>query len=115
MARSSDPPKTSRFLVLASICVVVAALYFSREVLIPLALAILLSFLLSPAVRWLEHLRLPRVVATLIVVTLSIGALCLIGYTAYRQTVTIVEQLPRYQAQLHTKIQGLKSHGSVVK
>ena len=115
MARSADSQKTSRSLVLASICVFVAALYFSREVLIPLALAILLSFLLSPAVHWLERLRLPRVVATLIVVILSVSALCLIAYTAYRQTVAIVEQLPRYQAQLHTKIQGLRSHGNLVK
>ena len=116
MARSAaETPKTSRFLLLASICVIVAALYFAREVLIPLALAILLSFLLSPAVRWLEKIKLPRIVATLIVVIIGVGALCLIAYTAYRQTVVIVEQLPQYQTQLHQKIQSFRSHGSLVK
>ena len=40
-------------LAIASIVLVVAALYFGREILIPLAMAILLTFLLSPLVTWL--------------------------------------------------------------
>ena len=51
MARSAPiPAKSSRFVVLASICIVVAALYFAQDVLIPLALAILFCFLLGPLV-----------------------------------------------------------------
>ena len=45
MPRSPTGPKSSRFLLLASVCVVVAALYFAQDVLIPLALAMLLEFL----------------------------------------------------------------------
>jgi predicted PurR-regulated permease PerM len=57
--------KRSRFGVLSSIILVVAVLYFAQEVLIPLVLALLLSFLLAPAVRGLERLRFRRVPAVL--------------------------------------------------
>ena len=44
MARQVELTKGSRFIVLASICIVVASLYFAQDVLIPLALAILFCF-----------------------------------------------------------------------
>jgi predicted PurR-regulated permease PerM len=45
----------------------VAVLYFARDILIPLALAITLALVLWPAVAWLRRLHLPRVAATLLV------------------------------------------------
>jgi len=48
-----------------ALLVVTAVLHFARDVLIPLALAILLSFLLAPAVRRLERRKLGRVASTL--------------------------------------------------
>ncbi len=57
MTRTADPKPRHRFLVLGTVCVVVAALYFAQEVLIPIALAILLSFLLAPLVRLLEQVQ----------------------------------------------------------
>ena len=48
MPRNVDARKTPRFILLASVCVVVAALYFAQDVLIPVALAMLLSFLMTP-------------------------------------------------------------------
>src|SRR3954447_4421644 len=68
MPRVNTGPKASRFVLLASVCVVVAALYFAQAVLIPLALAMLLSFLLAPLVARLEKWRIKRVPAVLIVV-----------------------------------------------
>ena len=53
----------------ALVLLVVAALYFAREILIPLAIAVLLAFLLTPAVRRLEGWRLGRVPAVLLVGT----------------------------------------------
>ena len=66
MARPVQLARGSKFIVLASVCVVVGALYFAREVLVPLALAILLTFLLAPLVRRLERVGLSRVPATLV-------------------------------------------------
>ena len=57
--RANDirPHGGAGMLTFLTLGVIVAALYFAREVLVPLALAVLLSFLLAPAVRWLRHLR----------------------------------------------------------
>src|SRR5262249_61351986 len=54
---------------------IVAALYFGREVLLPIALAVLLSFVLAPPVRLLQRLYLPRLAAITIVVLLSFGVI----------------------------------------
>ena len=107
--------KGSKFIVLASVCIVVGGLYFAREVLIPIALAILLTFLLTPLVRRLEKWRLPRVAATLIVVVVGLAALVSIGYVVFNQFVSVVEQLPQYRGQLQQKWDKLKSHGGVIR
>src|SRR5690349_2799833 len=105
--------RTSRFILLASTCIIIAGLYFGREVLVPLALAILLSFLLTPAVRWLERLRIPRTPSVLIVVLIAVGFVGAIGYVVERQFVTIINQLPNYEDQLRAKVHALGSHGGV--
>lgn len=107
--------KGSKFIILASVCIVVGGLYFAREVLIPIALAVLLTFLLTPPVRRLERWKLPRVAATLIVVIIGLAALVSIGYVVFNQFVSVVEQLPNYRGQLHEKWDRLKSHGGVLK
>ena len=55
---------------------IVAALYFGREVLLPMALAVLLSFVLAPLVKLLQRLYLPRFAAVTIVVLLAFGVIC---------------------------------------
>ena len=67
MPRVETSTKGSRFVVLAAVCIVVAALYFARDVLVPLALAMLLSFLLGPLVTRLERRGVPRAGAVTIV------------------------------------------------
>ena len=105
--------RTSRFILLASTCIIVAGLYFGREVLIPLALAILLSFLLTPAVKWLERLRLPRTPAVLIVVLSGVALLAGVGYIVGHQFSSIVNQLPNYEGQLRSKFHQIESHGGI--
>jgi predicted PurR-regulated permease PerM len=106
--------KGSRLVVLASICVVIAALYFARQVFVPIALAVLLSFLLTPVVRWLERVGLPRAAAALIVVILALGIVGTIGYIVSRQFVSVLKELPKYQVELRGKVQALRSHGGVL-
>ncbi len=81
----------------------IAALYLGRDVLIPLALAILLSFALGPPVTWLYRRGLPRVPAVLAVmflVTLLLG-----GFAALvaSQLTQLAQQLPTYEANLRVK------------
>jgi len=93
---------------IAAAVVVVAALYFARVVFIPLALAVLVALLLTPAVEGLERLKLPRLLSILLVVA---GLAGLMGFTAWRifpQFVDLTYRLPDYESALQNKIQGLK-------
>jgi len=115
MARLEIAGKGSKFIVLASTCIIIAGIYLSREVLIPLALAVLISFLLTPAVVWLERMKLSRTISVLIVVGLALFLLLTFGWVVGRQFASVLDQLPSYQGELRTKVEKLRSHGGFFK
>jgi predicted PurR-regulated permease PerM len=88
--------------------VVVAALYFGREVLVPIALAILLSFVLSPLVRLLQRGHFPRSVAVIAVGLVAFAAIFGLGALMVSQVNGLATDLPRYQATLGAKIDSLR-------
>ncbi|MGA8412473.1 MAG: AI-2E family transporter, partial [Xanthobacteraceae bacterium] len=88
--------------------VVVAALYFGREVLVPIALAILLSFVLSPLVGILRSWYFPRAVAVLLVVFFAFVAIFALGTLMVSQVNELASDLPRYQYTLQEKIDTLR-------
>ena len=91
-------PKTaSQFYALGSLAIVLALLYFGQEVLIPLALAVLIAFLLAPVVGWLERLRLGRVPSTLLVVVVALALVGGFGWIVEQRFVEIVNRLPEYR------------------
>jgi predicted PurR-regulated permease PerM len=120
-SRAGEPSgKTSRFIVLASMCVVVAALYFAQEVLIPLALAILFSFLLGPLVRMLERRGFGRVPAVAIVVLAALGIVTVLTWITTVQVINLVDRAPEYQGEIVDKVRSFrqrfgKSGGTVDK
>jgi predicted PurR-regulated permease PerM len=75
--------------------VVVAALYFGREVLVPIALAILLSFVLSPLVGILRSWYFPRAIAVLLVVFFAFVAIFALGTLMVSQVNELASDLPR--------------------
>jgi predicted PurR-regulated permease PerM len=87
---------------------IVAALYFGREVLLPMALAVLLSFVLAPPVKLLQRLYLPRFAAVTIVVLLAFGVIFGLGTVMFAQVSQLAGDLPRYQSNLGEKIQALR-------
>jgi predicted PurR-regulated permease PerM len=87
---------------------IVAALYFGREVLLPMALAVLLSFVLAPLVRLLQRLHLPRFAAVTIVVLLAFGVIFGLATLMFTQISQLAGDLPRYQSNLGEKIQTLR-------
>jgi predicted PurR-regulated permease PerM len=103
--RASD---SSRLLTLIAMVVVIAGLYFGRQVFIPLALAVVLAFLLTPVVGWLEKCRLGRVPSVLIVLILSFALMGLTSWIVTGQLMEIVDQLPSYRLNIHEKIQSLR-------
>ena len=85
-----------------------AVLYLAKEVLIPLALAILFSFLLAPVVRRLER-WLWRIAATLLVVLLVFSAIGGVGVIAGRQMVSLAAKLPEYRENIIKKIHAVQA------
>ncbi|MGU3668341.1 AI-2E family transporter [Methylobacterium sp. A49B] len=101
-------PGLRGLLTLAVGVVLVAALYFGREVFIPLVLAVLLSFVLAPVVNLLRRLRLGRIPSVILAVLLALGVIGGIGTIIGTQVAGLAGNLPRYQATVQTKVTGLQ-------
>ena len=83
----------------------IAALYFTREILIPLAFALTLTFLLTPVVSFLQRLHTGRVVSVLTTVLVSIAVTGGIGWIIANQLVDVANQLPQYRQNIRAKIE----------
>src|ERR1700730_14738501 len=87
---------------------VVAILYFAREILVPIALAVLLSFVLAPLVRMLQRLKIPRTLAvmgavgTAFIITFSLATMVMVEVNQ------LANDLPRYETNLSEKIRNLR-------
>jgi predicted PurR-regulated permease PerM len=101
---TSEKPIDVRKLVdVAYLVLILAAFAWAKEFLLPLILAILISFLLAPVVSRLERWRFPRAVAVLSVVAIAfalIGGLC---STLSLQGLDLVNSLPKYRDNIHAK------------
>ncbi|WP_299361601.1 AI-2E family transporter [uncultured Paracoccus sp.] len=100
-----DVVRLAAMLVIAA--VIVAALYLGRDILIPLAIAFLISFALGPLVNWVVRRGLPRIIAVFAAVLLVLGVLGGLGTVVTMQVRALSEQLPTYQTTIRTKIEGL--------
>jgi predicted PurR-regulated permease PerM len=102
---------TDPFRMTMLIFAIIAFMYFTGEVLKPLALSVLLSFALAPATRVLERLGLPRAAAVILTVVLSLGFLGVIGYVVGHQLNSLAKGLPDYQENIETKLRGVLNPG----
>jgi predicted PurR-regulated permease PerM len=82
-------------------------LYFAREILIPLAMALTLNFLLTPAVMFFERLRLRRVFSVVLVVFLASVVVGGVGFIVARQLIEVVNDLPNYRNNISEKLASL--------
>jgi len=87
----------------------VAALYFGQEVLIPITLAVMLSFVLSPAVDLLQRTRLWRAPAVIVVVLAALGVLALVGTLIGSQAAALTANAPAYARTVEAKVQGVQA------
>lgn len=91
---------------------VVAALFFARDILIPLAFALTLTFLLTPPVTFLEKLRMGRVFPVLLTMLVTVTAAGWITWIIANQLVDVASQLPTYRQNIHVKIDALRNRGN---
>jgi len=96
--------------VLASIAVVVAALYLAKAVLVPLTLAVLLSFLLSPVCDWLEQRRFGRIPAVLVTAVLGFSLLGIVTWLAVVQMTALAPKVPEYETNLRAKLHSVNDY-----
>ncbi len=97
-------------LMLGAITVVVVALYLAKGVLVPMSLAVLLSFMLSPVCDWLERWRLGRIPAVLLTAILGFAALGAAAWTAVDQMTALAPKMPEYQANIETKLHAVNGY-----
>ena len=88
--------------------IIIAMLYFGREIFVPIALAILLSFVLAPVVVILQRIRVPRGLAVVSVAILAFALIFALGSLLAAQLTQLAGDLPRYQSTISEKIQSFR-------
>src|SRR4051812_15926964 len=104
----SQPPVPLGTMVITA-AGVIAALYFGRDVFIPLALAVLLGFALSPIVSLLRQARLPRAPAVLIVVAIALALAAGFAWLLFNQATGLAQDLPKYEYNLRQKVRLIRA------
>ena len=106
------PPARQRGGFLASeplllVGLVILTLYFARDLLAPMAFALVLNFLLSPAVELLERWRVRRSVSVVLIILIFFSGLGVTAWVVARQLVHVAELLPDYRENIQTKLDSL--------
>lgn len=101
-------PGRDHLLTFFAAIAIVTVLYVGREVFVPIAVAILLSFVLAPVIVVLRRVRLPRTPAVVVVVILTFVGLLALGGVLALQVTDLVAELPKYRFNLSEKIKSIK-------
>lgn len=96
------------FYRLATLALVVTIAHQAQQVIVPIALAVIIAFALTPAVRAMER-RTGRAIATAIVVLMAVGALVGFGFTVERQVAGLSREATDFSAAIRTKIESFRS------
>ena len=107
---SDTPHNLKTWVTFAGCVLVIVVLYFAQAVLVPFALAVLLTFVMTPPVSRLER-WIGRVPAVLTAVTLVFFILGLAGWGLARQANHLVDDLPQYRVNILAKIADIRGAG----
>jgi predicted PurR-regulated permease PerM len=88
--------------------IIISMLYFGRDIFVPVALSILLSFVLAPLVGLLQRISVPRGLAVVSVVILAFSLIFAMGSLLATQLTQLAGELPRYQSTISEKIQSFR-------
>ncbi len=88
--------------------IVIAVLRYAQEVFVPLAMAILLTFLLAPLVNRLQRVRVNRLLAVIVSIAVALAALSVFADVVFNQFSDLTHELPGYQRQLHENLTHLR-------
>jgi predicted PurR-regulated permease PerM len=102
----ASPNRGVVFLIVAA--AIVTALTVGRDFFIPIAIAVLLSFVLNPLAHALKRMHLGKIPAVLITVLLAFSLIVGLGFVIARQVNELAQDLPRYEATLRDKVRALR-------
>ena len=105
---SAGTPGGRALMAFIGLIAIVTILYFGRDVLIPITLAMLLSFVLSPLVELLRRIRLGRIFSVVIAVLLALGIMLALGSAIGTQVAQLARDIPQYQTTIENKIAGVR-------
>lgn len=105
------PVITRTLPILFGLALVLGFLYWARVVLIPVALAILLTFLLAPIVGWLQRRNLGRTPAVILVTLMTLATAVGVGWAVTRQITDLIDTYPRYEENINAKIASFRARG----
>lgn len=109
--RSGAPSVSPRLVILAGLVLAVACLYWARAVFIPIAVALLITFLLSPVVGLVRRIGFRQGPAVALVVSLALLVTVGLGWGLFSQLSTLADDLPAYRATLARKIADVRNFG----
>jgi predicted PurR-regulated permease PerM len=107
---SAEIPGLQALLAVVVGVVTVSALYFGREVLVPITLAVLLSFVLAPVVDLLRRFWLGRIPAVILAVLLALGAILFVGGLIGTQVAGLARDAPSYAATVERKVSAVRAY-----
>src|SRR5580698_1508827 len=109
MTRPNRTPLALRLGPLPILAIAIAALYFAREILIPLAFALTLTLILSPAVSWLSRIHISRAPAVLTIMLVSMGMTGALAWIIASQLIDVANELPNYRENITAKMAAMRT------
>ena len=109
-ARRGPPPRAvpPRLAAVCALVLGIACLYWARNIFVPLALAMLLAFLLNPLVVQLRRTGLPRGLAVCLVVLFALSLAVGVGWVLFNQVSVLADDLPQYRATIQKRIDDIQ-------
>lgn len=101
-------PSRDRILLFFVAIAIVTMLYVARDVFVPVAIAVLLSFVLAPVILVLRKVKVPRTPAVVTVVVLTFVGLLMLGGVLALQITNLASELPRYRVNMQEKIKSIR-------
>lgn len=105
--RPAETPASIANMILIAAAIIVA-LYVGKAVFVPLAIAFLLAFVMTPVISTLRRCYVPRTVAVLLSVTLALAAVLGTGAIIAQQASSLLESLPKYERTLMDKVKTIR-------
>ena len=110
-SKGHSAEKLPSLIAVATFLLIIASLYWAQAVLIPVALAILLTFLLSPVAGALERIALGRLPSVILIVVVTFSLLGGIGWIVALQFESLANELPTYRKNIRQKIADIRDAG----